>query len=123
LAVSDCQKIVKALSVSLGDAEGNGEPIFTDEEIIFNGAGRTGCERFQVLRCDTPRRGTQVSSYCKTEKLPYDICVQVSLIVLKHHLKNAIAIASDGKDDDWKKAREVCHAELGYGDEFRIDRL
>ena len=70
-----------------------------------------------------PRRGrTRVFSYCKTEQLPYDFCVQVALIVLKHHLEAAIKITSDGGDAEWQRARDVCQEHLGYGQDFRLDK-
>jgi hypothetical protein len=106
----------------LGDESGEGLPVFADEEIAFNGAGRSGCEPFIIRRLETPRPGrTVVFSFCKTEHLPYDLCVQTALIVLKHHFGGAITIHSDGKDNDWSQARETCSSILGYGAEFRLD--
>jgi len=63
-----------------------------------------------------------VFSYCKTEQLPYDLCVQVALIVLKHHLGATIKITSDGGETDWQRARDSCIENLGYGQDFRLDK-
>ena len=46
--------------------------------------------------------------YCKTDHAPYDLCVQLALIVLNHHLCDAFLVSSDGKDADWAMARSMC---------------
>lgn len=35
-AVIDCIEILSALDIRLGDAEGNNNPVLTDDEIVFN---------------------------------------------------------------------------------------
>lgn len=120
-AAMDCQRIMAVINVPLGDEEGEGLPVFSDGEIAFNGAGNSGCEPFIVRRTEVPRHGrARAFSFCKTEKRPYDLCVQAALIVLKHHLGAEISVHSDGKDDDWAKAREECQRILGYGQDFRL---
>ena len=52
--------------------------------------------------------------------MPYDLCVQAALIVLKHHLAAAITVSSDGGEPDWERARAACQKWLGYGEEFRL---
>jgi len=37
LAVADCKKICEVLSIPLGDARGEGEPVFNDDKVCFNG--------------------------------------------------------------------------------------
>ena len=62
-------------------------------------------EPFEIHQTEFDRRGRQlVPSFCKTEHAPYDLCVQLALIVFKHPLGHTISVASDGKDTDWKDA-------------------
>ena len=120
-AVEDCRKVMGALGVTLGGFTGEGDPVFSAESIVFNGAGRSGCEPFEIARVEFDRRGRDmVRSFCKTEHAPYDVCVQAALIVLKHHLGDAITVGSDGGDSDWKQAREHCQETLGYGGDFSL---
>ena len=51
--------------------------------------------------------------FCKTDRLPYDLCVQACLIVFNHHLGAGFAVSSDGADPEWDRARNLCHAILG----------
>jgi hypothetical protein len=120
-AVKDCKEILSELFIQLGDAEGNNNPVLTDDAIIFNGAN-SRCDPFVFRRIQYPKPGREkVFTYCKTEHLPYDLAVQCCLIVLKHHLDNAVQISSDGKDDDWKKARDLCEGNLHYGLDFVLN--
>ena len=117
-AVADCRTILSAIYIQLGDAESENSPVLTDDEIVFNGVPH-GCEPFVFRRIQYPRPGRNgVFEYCKTEHLPYDLAVQCCLIVLKHHLGDAIQISSDGKDADWKEASERCEKNLHYGTSF-----
>jgi len=118
-AVADCRKIFNLLKVPIGDAEGKGEPMLTDDKIEFNGADGYGCEPFIINRIQQPRHGrTIVAERCKTEHLPYDLCVQCALIILQHHLAVAIKVMSDGTDYDWDEAERMCVKHLGYGNNF-----
>lgn len=89
---------------------------------MFNEVGSSGCEPFEIQGTEFDRHGRAVFwSFCKTEHLPYDICVQVALVILKHHLGEAITVGSDGTDDGWTEARRLCQEQLGCGEEFRLD--
>ena len=118
VAVKDCREILSVLDIQLGDAEGENAPVLTDDEIIFNDVTH-GCEPFVFRRIQHPRPGRdRVCEYCKTEHMPYDLAVQCCLIILKHHLDDAVKISSDGKNDDWKKACELCEEKLHYVMDF-----
>lgn len=120
-AVRDCQEVLARTGIPLAGFDGNGAPIFRDDMIAFNGTDRTGCEPFEIHQTEFDRRGGEmVWSFCKTEHLPYDLCVQAALVVMKHHLGDAIIVGSDGKDQDWAEARRICQEHLGYGHEFRL---
>jgi predicted transcriptional regulator len=123
-AAEDCAKVMELINVPLGGLDGKGKPIFEKDHIVFNGASRTGCEPFEVARIEFDRRGRRiVLSACKTERAPYDICVQVALIAFKHHLDDTIAVSSDGGNDDWEEARRICQEGLGYGINFELEKL
>ena len=121
-AVEDCRKILPALGVPMAGFDGTGEPILTDEQIVFNGQAGSQCAPFEIAVVEFDRRGREtVWSFCKTEHAPYDICVQTALVVLKHHLVDGITVTSDGRDDDWSKARQACQEKLGYGEGFVLE--
>lgn len=122
-AVRDWQRIQGATTVPLAGFDGTGEPQVDEEHIVFNGAAPQCCEPFEIARVEFDRRGDPaVMSFCKTESMPYDVCVQAALIVLKHHLGDLITVTSDGNDDDWHSGRQLVCDALGYGDSFRLDR-
>lgn len=52
---------------------------------------------------------------CKTAFRPYDLAVTAFLIIAKHHLKDDLKVRSDGEDENWVEAKQVCEAFLGYG--------
>jgi hypothetical protein len=58
---------------------------------------------------------------CKTAYKPYDLAVNCFLIIAKHHLGQSIVIQSDGTNQHWQDAKEVCQRVLGYGVEFQLD--
>ena len=58
----------------------------------------------------------------KTGFKPYDLAVNVCLIVAKQHLKDDIVISSDGKDIHWADAKALCQRFLGYGGDFTLGR-
>lgn len=120
-ALADCKKVIGLLDISMAGADGNGQPVFTDEEIAFNGVIGANCEPFVFHRIQPPRPGRNtVFEYCKTEHLPYDLTVQCCLIILKHYCSDVMTITSDGKDCDWLNAMEVCMKILGYGRNFKL---
>ncbi len=66
------------------------------------------------------RPRASIFSFTKTNRLPYDLCVRVALIILQHHLDHAFRVASD--DTDWESARALCQEHLDYGREFTLKR-
>jgi len=120
-AVADCMKVCTAAKVNLAGETGKGKPVFNDYEVIFNGAEGQCCESFQIKTFETPRRpGRAVVSYCKTEKMPYDLCVKCVLIVFSRYMGDSFKVASDGKDEDWQDAKRLCQSCLGYGSDFKL---
>jgi hypothetical protein len=123
-AVRDCRKVLPQTGIGLAGRDGTGMPILRDNAIVFNGADGARCEPFEIHQVEFDRHGRKVIwSFCKTEHLPYDLCVQVSLIILKHHLQDAITITSDGKDVDWSDAKRTCEQSAGYGQGFVLSKV
>ena len=122
-AVADCQRALPPTHVPLAGANGNGQPRFKSDAIVFNGVGIDAHETF-AIRLSEPERsdGRPAFLFCKTEHKPYDLAVQVALIVFKHHLGEAFHVSSDGAEADWDTARELCQHHLGYGADFQLDK-
>ena len=127
-AAKDCKKVCAATKIKLiGPNEC--APQFNSEMIFINGTGRDGYEPFIVGRVyDCPGRSAITRnhkrlefSFCKTNGNPYDICVQVCLIVLKQHLGQRVVVRSDRDSKGWDSARKLCQDTLGYGKEFELD--
>jgi hypothetical protein len=55
---------------------------------------------------------------CKTAFRPYDLAVQVFLVVAKHHMGNELIVKSDGDVPQWLDAVKLCENVLGYGSDF-----
>ena len=115
-AAEDCRRAFALIGIPLAGADGEGAPVITDDRIVFNGPAGAGCEPFRIHRCEKDRRGGATTwSFCKTGRAPYDVCVQMALIVLKHHLSDHITVGSDGRDVDWRLACQRCHRKDAVG--------
>ena len=73
----------------------------------------------RVLIANT--REGMYSESTKTAFRPYDLAVQVCLVIAKRHLGDGILITSSGADERWDEARQLCRHFLGYGEGFRLD--
>jgi len=59
---------------------------------------------------------------CKTNFKPYDLAVQVFLVIAKHYLKDKIIISSDGEIQHWIDATKICQNAFNYGmDDFKLE--
>lgn len=56
----------------------------------------------------------------KTAFRPYDVAVTAFLIIAKHYLKDLIEVSSDGRDEHWQDAKNLCQFHLGYGFDFHM---
>lgn len=78
-------------------------------------------ESFVFLRTEDPddhlHRGL-CSRFCKTAYKPYDLAVQVFLVIAKQHLGDSLLVLSDGELANWLEAQGICQQHLGYGDDF-----
>jgi hypothetical protein len=54
--------------------------------------------------------------FCKTAFKPYDLAVQVCLLILARYLgPSAIKVSSDGHESEWSDARQFCQRFYGFG--------
>lgn len=142
IMVPELQKI----GIELGNGVGIDEPCLENDVIIFNGltncnhkedfaiqGGHSGlyCEKsdcgnesfvleqkYEPNKWQEPDQVNRFHNYCKTERKPYDLAVQICLIIAKHHLGEEIEVTSDGETNEWMLAMEMTDKTLGYGLDF-----
>ena len=97
----DVNDIITASEIPMGDANGNpgSQPQLGPELIRLNGIQPQHCETFLY----PAPAGWE---YCKTGYQPYDVIVCATLMAMKHHLQENVAISSDGNLDgpEWQAA-------------------
>lgn len=96
-------------------------PVFDDNLIRFNGQEDEGHETFYIAQefdegYRQPDDTGKLFAFCKTARKPYDTAVTACLIILKHHLGDAIRLSSDGGNEGWLEGLEVVQAVLSYGE-------
>ena len=57
----------------------------------------------------------------KTAYKPYDLAVNICLIIAKHYFGDNIVVKSDGEINNWEEAMALCDYFLGYGNDFKLD--
>jgi len=75
---------------------------------------------FKPGKWQEPDEEGRYFAFCKTAYRPYDLAVQVCLVIATHHLGAMIAVSSDGSIEDWQDAIALCKEELGFGGDFRL---
>lgn len=65
--------------------------------------------------------GKPIFQCTKTAYKPYDLAVNVCLVIAKHHLGDSIKVRSDGPITNWEEAMHLCEHFLGYGVDFTLD--
>ncbi|MGB9812458.1 MAG: hypothetical protein ACPLRZ_11470 [Thermovenabulum sp.] len=76
---------------------------------------------YKPLEWEKPKKNGLYFQFCKTAFKPYDLAVNVFLVIAKYHLQDKIRVCSDGKDTHWFDGKLICQMELGYGMEMTID--
>ena len=69
---------------------------------------------------DKPDENGRYFGFCKTAFKPYDLAVNICLIIIKHYLGDKIKVSSDGEMKDWQDAIDICQNAFGYGKEFIV---
>jgi|688.fasta_scaffold57883_6 hypothetical protein len=89
-----CEEITKQSGHGLAGWNGEGEPRFEDEGILFNGVGDLSHETFGL--------GPETSgfNFTKTQRKPYDKHVLACLILAKEYFGDNIKVSSDGDNND-----------------------
>ena len=120
-AVVDVRLLLSTAPVGVAGIDGTGAPILHDDQIAFNGRSPLACESFAIAAIESDRHGGgEVTSFCKTQRLPYDLFVKAVLIVLAHHLQPHFVVTSDEGSDGWASARAFVRETLGYGESFTL---
>lgn len=110
-AVDDFRQMLPLLNVALAGPHGKGSPVLDSERLAFNGQSPRCCESFDFRREESDRHNDGVvRSFCKTQRLPYDLCVKVALLFLRRHLGELLTLSSDGEDAEWHDARRLVRA-------------
>jgi len=110
--------------------DGTGNPVFDESEIRFNGMRILNQEHetfslqriYQPVEWEKPDGQGRYFGFCKTALKPYDLLVCITLISAKHHYPE-MEIFSDGEDADWRGARQMAQWVVGYGMNFRLDKI
>lgn len=76
---------------------------------------------FQPESWQKPKHGGKWGAFCKTAFKPYDLAVNAVLIIAKHHLGDRIIVHSDGEEEHWWDAMQLCAYKLGYEEEWHLD--
>lgn len=107
-AVEDFRQMLPQLNVPLAGPHGKGSPVLDPQQITFNGPSPQCCESFDFRREEDDRRGDGiVRSFCKTQRLPYDLAVKAALLILRNHLGDQLVVSSDGGEEEWDEARRI----------------
>lgn len=123
--ISKMFKVCKKYGLSLAGWDGSGKPVISSSEVSFNGV-ETKNESYETFRMDrvmkpkdfewlTQDKQGYVYQACKTGRQPYDLFVQIALIIFKHYLGRDFILSSDGFYFDWETADDLCQKHLGYG--------
>jgi hypothetical protein len=62
-----------------------------------------------------------IFQFTKTAFKPYDLAVNVCLIIAKHYFKDQIKVSSDGEMENWEEGKQLVQHFLGYGKDFKLD--
>src|ERR1700687_2433976 len=103
-AIKDCARIIRSYSATKGGLWGYTAHTKVGKYggIEVNGKGADGHETFRLREHFTQNLGSICGyGFCRTAAKPYDVVVTACLVVLKHRLKGAFAVSSDGRREDW----------------------
>jgi hypothetical protein len=70
---------------------------------------------------DDFKKNGLIFQFTKTAYKPYDLAVNVVLIIAKHYLGKKIKVSSDGEIENWQEGMQLCDHFLGYGLDFKLE--
>lgn len=105
---------------------GEGDPVFNDNEVWFNGDAETGNDGETChIALDYPEKNLMGKydweySFCKTERKPYDVAVCLTLLCFKESFGDDFKFRSEGNikmgEEGWKLAKEIMEQlEIEFG--------
>jgi hypothetical protein len=126
--ITDFEKVLPFFEQYLDkDISDNQYLQYNSEKLWFNGIGEESHETFAFARVE-PKDGstgygredtnTPYFMFCKTARKDYDIAVTCALIIAKYHFEDDVVVSSDGGNEEWEAAKELCQDELEYGEKF-----
>ena len=96
-------------TIRLANGIGEGKPVITPTEIIFNGSAENGedYETFYIGLTYDERKSN--FNFCKTARQPYDTAVCLALLCFKEAYGDDFTYSSDGdiKDEGWALAHQI----------------
>ncbi len=100
--------------ITVRGPSGDGEPIFHDEQVAFNGDEETGnaTEPFSIALSDLSQ--TNFFAFCKTGHAPYDLLVIAALVRFAHYFPK-VALWSDGEESGLDGGAKLCRKAFGVG--------
>lgn len=119
LVAADLKSLLPQLP-RLAGPDGQGEPVLEAGKVAFNGPRPEDYETFAIdLEAEAYLETEKgLFSCCKTEYRPYDLAVQVALLLFRFHAEaiapEAVRLNSDGNLLDWKQACRLVERSLGY---------
>ena len=128
--VKDCKTLNNMLAeyassdIEVAGWDGEGDPVFDDNEICFNGKGEELSHETFTLRKTGPEVKDWMDvneipfAFCKTARKPYDLLVCGCLLVYKHYSPKTIDLGSDGENEDWADAETFVKSSLGYDEKY-----
>lgn len=118
-AIKQCNKIIQYYSQNYGGLSGYSAHTNKYGGLTFNGSRENAYETFMVREHymqnfkDDSHFSNKGFNFCKTAQMPYDTVVVACLIVLKHYLRENIAVNSDGQKPDWIDGYNLAKQVLG----------
>ncbi len=96
-----CDYITEKYGIEIADWDGNGEPVFSDRQVTFNGKGED--DSHETFSLETTSKGF---NFTKTNLKPYDKHVYACLFLAKYYFDH-IVVTGDGENDDYPELTPI----------------
>lgn len=103
--VTLCRNTIEAIGSEIGGWDGTGKPVFSEQEICFNGVFPMQGDTFSIRRDGNARK------VINTFGSPYDLAVRCCLVIFKRACEG-MHLGSDVDDETmaWEQARALVDA-------------